>query len=148
MLSLPIKQKPNSAMTEYLAEKYGEKLATTTIEVKVDSASGSYALPDDEILRNKRIVGLFVPDTDGLSSPTGRSTVRYDAIDSAYLTLKQNNDEVLMEFPLSAMSHREGHRPVALFNLCSMNPSKSYIVVDPSEVNTGESFIITAIYVQ
>lgn len=137
-------------MTQELVSKYGDKLAITTIEVAVPDTTGRYLLPDDEILRNRRIVGLFVPTQSGSDkAPSGAAVVSAAAIKSSYLTLKVVNDSVMSEMPLSSIYQEQGVRNVAHVDLCSMNPSKSYIQVgDTSLVSAGQKFLLTIIYIQ
>jgi len=138
-------------MNQFLVQKYGERLATTAIEVQVNSTSGTYLLPDDVNLRTKRVVGMFIADNaaDNASAPSGRPLVSNAAIKTAYLKLKQNNDEILQSFALGALLQEQGHRDVALFDFCSMNPQKSEILVsNTSLITAGESFLLQIIFVQ
>jgi len=138
-------------MNQFLFQKYGEKLATTSIEVPINTVTNSYSLPDDVNLRNKRVVGMFVSDNvnDNVSSPTARPLVSNAAIKASYLTLKQNNDEVLSEFALGALLQESGHREIAMFDFCSMNPQKSEIYVSNTAlITSGESFVIQIIFIQ
>lgn len=136
-------------MTEAIIRRVGGNFGTTLIEVLVGDTNGTYKLPDDSILRDKRIIGAFVPDNSDntAKSPTGRSLASNEAVRSTYLTLKHNNDEVLMDHPLSDFLQESGDRVVRMLDLCNMNPQKSEITVgDTSLITAGESFLIQFIY--
>lgn len=137
-------------MNQFLVSKYGEQLRTTAIEVQIVTVTNSYLLPDDVNLRTKRVVGMFIADnaSDNASSPTSRPLVSNAAVKASFLTLKQNNDEIISEFALGALLQEEGHREVAMFNFCSMNPQKSEIFVsNTSLITAGESIVIQIIFV-
>lgn len=136
-------------MDQTIIRRAGENWGTTNIEVQINGTGGTYSLPDDSILREKRILGMFVPDNvdDSADSPTGRPLVSNAAIRSSYITLKQNNDEVIMDHPLSDFLLQAGDRTIRQLNMCSMNPQKSEITVsDTSLITSGESIILQFIY--
>lgn len=136
-------------MTDSIIRLYGENWGTTSIEVEISSANGTYKLPDDSILREKRIIGLFMPSNeDGTAvSPSGRDLVSDAAARSSYINIKQNNDEVLMDHPLSDFLQTTGDRSVRLLNMCNINPQKCEIVVgDTSLITIGESVLLQFIY--
>lgn len=138
-------------MNQFLVEKYGERLATTSIEVQIGTVTPTYALPDDVNLRDKRVVGLFIADNsaDNVNSPSGRPLVSNAGVRASYLTLKKDNSDVLEQFPMASLLQEQGHRDVALFNFCSMNPTKSEVFVgNTALISAGESFVIQIIYIQ
>lgn len=138
-------------MNQFLVSKYGENLATTAIEVQITAVTQTYALPDDVNLRNKRVVGMFISDNTAgnANSPTGRPLVSNNAVRACFLTLKQNNDDVLQQFAMGALLQEQGHREIVLFDFCSMNPQKSTIFVgNTALISAGQSFVIQIIFVQ
>lgn len=138
-------------MNQFLVEKYGPKLATLGIEIQIATTGGTYNMPDDNIIRNKRLVGLFVPDNkdDSAYSPSGRPLVSNAAIRSSYLTLKAGNDDVLSEHPLSDLLITEYDREVKMVDLCDVNPQRSTIFIGNAAalVAAGDSIIVQFIYV-
>lgn len=139
-------------MNQYLIEKYGDKLQSTSVEVKVDSTTnGVYYLPDDSILRNCTIVGLIVPDNqdDSAYSPAGmRPLVSNEAVRSSYLTLKDVNDDVISEHPLNDFLSANQAGDIRLLSLNGFNPQKSYIELPATALRTsGESFLLQFLYV-
>ena len=137
-------------MTPYLVDKYGEQIGTTSVEVQIDGSGGTFKLPDDSILRGKRIVGMFVQSNtdDNANSVSGRPLAGDAAVRSSYVTLKQNNDEIIFEHPLSDFLQVSGDREIRILNLCNINPQKCDInVTNASLVSDGESIVLQFIYV-
>lgn len=136
-------------MTPFLVSKYGDRIGTTSVEVQIDGSGGVFKLPDDAILRNKKILGLFVqmnPD-DNVNAPSGRPLASDAAVRSTYITLKQNNDEVVFEHPLSDFGQTTGDREIRILGMCDINPQKSEInITNASLVSDGESIVIQFIY--
>ena len=137
-------------MNQFLVQRYGERLATTAIEVQITAVSNAYPLPDDVNLRDKRVVGMFISDNAGTTNaPSGRPLVSNNAVKASFLTIKKTNDDVLDEFALGTLLQEQGHREIILFDFCSMNPQKSQIFVgNTSLISAGQSFLIQIIYIQ
>lgn len=142
-------------MTQYLANKYGEKLATHTIEVPV-TASGRCPLPVDEILRNKRIVAVAVmdnPNNDAVA-PSGAQVVSPQTLRTSYFELKQLNDAMLSSHPVTDIVRRETDSALRIFDFCSFNPSKSTINIASTAgtaaaaIQAGRVFVLTFTYVR
>lgn len=142
-------------MTQYLVETYGENLATHTIEVPVKS-NGRCSLPNDEILRNKRIVAISVMDNpnDDAVSFSGAEVVSPQTLRTSFLEFKQLNDGVLESHPVTDLVRRETDSALRIFNFCSFNPSKSTINIASTAttaaavIQTGRVFVITFTYVR
>lgn len=140
-------------MNQFLVQKYGERLRSTLIEVEVTSASATvFKLPDSEILREKRIVGLEVPDNtaDGATSPTGKALVANAVIRNAWLTLKKSNNDVVDQHPLqSFLANPLGHGKIRLLDFCNFNPQKSEIVLGATTgLSANEVFALVFYYVE
>lgn len=140
-------------MTRFLIEKYGERLRSTLIEVEVLSATTTiFKLPDSEILREKRIVGVEIPDNtaDGATSPIGRPLVNNAVIRNAWLTLKKLSNDVIDQHPLqSFIVNPIGHGEPRLLDFCNFNPQKSEIVLGATTgLAAGESFCLVFYYVE
>jgi hypothetical protein len=136
-------------MTNYIVERYGENWGTTSVEVQIGNTAGTYFLPDNSIVRNKRIIGLFVMsnEDDTANSPTGRPLVADEAVRSSYITLKKDNDEIIHEHALSDFLQNPANDRLRLLNLCNMNPQKCKIQVsNTSLVSAGESIVLQFVY--
>lgn len=140
-------------MTPFLIEKHGKRLRSTLIEVEVtDNTVDTYKLPDSEILREKRIVGLEVPDNsaDGATSPTERPLVSNTVVRNAWLTLKKLSNDVVDQHPLqSFIVDPSGSKDIRLLDFCNFNPQKSEIVLGSTTgLSAGESFVLVFYYVE
>lgn len=137
-------------MTQYLIEKYGCNLSSTSVEVKIDGTSGVYYLPDDSILRNCQILGLIIPDNedDSAYSPEAmRPLVSNEVIRSSYITLKSVNDEVIHKHPLVDFLTALQAGDVRLLDLKGFNPQKSFIELPASALRVvGESYLLQFLY--
>ena len=133
-------------MTPFLIEKFGDKLASTAIEVQVTSTNGTYFLPDDAILRNCRVVGLIVSDNQddsALSPTTLRPLVSNEVVRSSFLTLKSMNDEVIHKHPLNDFLTANQAGDIRLLDFNGFNPQKSFIELSACPLkNVGESFLL------
>lgn len=134
-----------------LVEKYGDRISSHLVEVKLDSTSPrTYYLPDDSILRGKQILEIFTRDnsSDNIVSPTGRNIVNDTILLNGYLTLVCGNKRFWDDHPLSDLvptlnngEHRQLYAP-------NFNPSKSYIhIAGSTTLTTGESILLHFIYV-
>lgn len=136
-------------MTADIVAMHGDKVATVTLEVKINDLTGNYYLPDDAILREKKILDFFAlgnPEDDA-KSPDGRDLVSNAALRSSYLTLKVNNDAQLDAYPLIQRVVNPDDRGLSRFEACPLTPSKSFIEVgDPALISVGQSFILVFIY--
>jgi len=131
--------------------KYGDRVRTHAVEVKLENTTGKYFLPDDSILRNKKVFDVFVQDNpnDDMHAPgTDRDLAAQVVIRNAYLTLVCNATQMLSDHPLVDLTVSltdKKHRPVMVPEI---TPSKSYILVaDASNnVTTGESIVLHFTY--
>src|SRR5690606_41909482 len=118
----------------------------TGVEVQIANTGGNYYLPDNTIVRNKRIVGMFIPDNTGDTaySPSGRPLASNAAILSSYITLKAYNDDILSEHPCSELLITTADKSILLVELCNVNPQKSTILIGNAAalVTAGESIMI------
>ncbi len=138
-------------MTQYLIEQYGERLASTAVEVQVNGTSGVYYMPDDSILRKCKVVGLILPDNadDNAVSPTSmRTLVSNSVIRASFLTLKDVNDEVIHKHPLVDFLTTSQAGDIRLLCLNGFNPQKSFIELPVSAlVTVGESYLLHFLYI-
>lgn len=134
-----------------LVEKYGDRISSHSVEVKVDATNPRvYYLPDDAILRGKQILEVFTRSnaSDNIVSLTGRAIVNDTILANSFLTLVCGNKRFFDEHPLTDLvptlndgMHRQLFAP-------NFNPSKSYIsVAGSTAITTGESFLLHFIYV-
>ena len=138
-------------MTQYLIEQYGDKLASTSVEVEIKNNSGVYFLPDDSILRNCKIVGLTLPDNadDSVVTPESmRALVSNEVIRASFITLKDVNDEVIHKHPLIDFLTAVQAGDVRLLNFKGFNPQKSFIELPAAALrDTNESYLLQFLYV-
>lgn len=134
-----------------LVEKYGDRISSHSVEVRVDATNPRiYYLPDDSILRGKQILEIFTRDNpnDNIVTPTGRAVVNDTILDNSYLTLVCGNKRFWDDHPLQDLvpTQNDGfHRQLYAPNF---NPSKSYISVAGSTALTaGESFLLHFTYI-
>lgn len=136
-------------MTPELIQQYHDKVATTSVEVEINGTGGTYPLPDDAILRDKTILGFLVmPNGSGTAkSPMNRALASEAAVNSSYLTMKFVNDDVISSHPLSDFRPSKEDRSIRRWEICGLNPSKSFIkVADPTLIADGQSIMLQFIY--
>ena len=134
-----------------LVDKYGDRISSHSVEVRVDSTNPrTYYLPDDAILRGKQILEVFTRDNpdDNIVTPTGRNVVNDTLLVNSFLTLVCGNKRFYDEHPLTDLvpeRNNGDHRQIFAPNF---NPSKSYIHISgASTITAGESFLLHFIYV-
>ena len=137
-------------MNQYLVEKYGASLRTYSVEVEIESSTNNtYRLPDESILRNSKIVAIFIvrnPD-DNAKSQIGRDIVPDSVLDSSYLTLFDGNKRKVEFLPLSAFAIGKDYSEIKPFSLECFTPSKSQIDISSSVTPTvGDSFLLNFVY--
>ena len=136
-------------MSPEIVDQYGDKVASTTLEVKVSDATGKYMLPDDAILREKKILDWFVlgnPSDDAVS-PSGRPLVSPAVLQSSYITLKVINDDQVSAYPLIQRVVTADDRGLSRFESCPLSPSKSFIEMGNTALATvGESYVLVFLY--
>lgn len=134
-----------------LVEKYGDRISSHSVEVKIDSTNPRvYYLPDDSILRGKQILEVFTRDNpnDNIVTPTGRNVINDTLLNNAYLTLVCGNKRFWDDHPVTDLvpelntgEHRQLYAP-------NFNPSKSYVTIaGAATITTGESILLHFIYV-
>lgn len=137
-------------MNEYLVEKYGPRLRSHSVEVQVDSATNTtYRLPDDSILRDKPVVGVFTVrnPNDNAKSAIGRDIVSDEILDSSYLTIFDGNVRKIDFLPLSTFAIGENDTQVKPFDIECFTPSKSEINISTgATITAGESFLLNFLY--
>lgn len=138
-------------MYKELVEQYGSRIRTHAVEVKMDTSNGKYYLPDDAILRNKTCVGIFTqgnPDDNRYVPGSDRPLPPDATLDSAYLSLFNNNVQMLEDHPLRDLAVDKNDRTVRQFMFADITPSKSYITVADAgnKVTTGDSFLLHFVY--
>lgn len=137
-------------MTDELLAKYGDNVCSHAIEVKINNTTGRYPLPDDSILREKKLLGVFTvgnPNSDRKAPASGNDIVSDAAIRNSYLTLVDVNKQMVADHPLTDITitqYDRSHRKIAI---TSLTPDKSYIqVADTTTIAAGESFLLHFIY--
>ena len=134
---------------------YGNRLRTHMVEVQLSDTSGKYFLPDDSLIREKKVVGMFLrknPSADVYSPDTQRPSIGDVALRSAYITLKDANKEVILSHPLADFAITDEDRTHRPLILDSITPSKSYIIIaNPTvpggKIAAGQSILLHFLYV-
>jgi hypothetical protein len=142
-------------MNENILHKYGDRVRTHAVEVQIGDTNGKYFLPDDSILRQKQIVGIFCrynPDDNQYAPDSGRQLINENGLADAYLTLHHNNKEILSNHPLQDLAISENSREQRRIYLPELTPSKSYVIIanpttPASKIAAGESILIHFVYI-
>lgn len=143
-----------------LYQKYGNQVRIHPVEIFVSDTSGRYFLPDDSILRNETIIGLSTPapqyDAENsvdivLNSPeTDRPLIIRDAFFNAYLSLYNNNVQIIYQHPLSYYGVYVEDKDVQQIYTTSFTPSKSFVTIAaPATVGrltAGQSIYLNFFY--
>lgn len=120
----------------------------TSVEVQITNTGGVYTFPDDQILRNKPVVGMFFHEDVSFVPGSDRPAADKACLNASFLELKSGNSELLDRVPLVAymLTVQDSHIKPLLVE--GYTPSKSQITVaNPgSTVTAGQSFYITFIY--
>lgn len=130
-------------------KKYPGRVRHLALDIQVQGQKS--LLPDDSILRDNYIVGLFItPNAAGTirSGITQRVLVDSTTQDNSYLTLKCLNDSVLQDIPLSLFRANDNDTEVFPLDMKKLTPSQSYIYIANSALaDTAESFYLNFFYV-
>lgn len=125
-----------------------------TISVKVTSVTKTrYFLPDDDILRGKRIVGVSLrrqDDSDDSRDVNGDTLVADDIISASFLTIEADSVRVLNQIPMDliAFDANADTRYVAV-EFAGFTPSKSVIdISDAANLAANEVFELTFFYTE
>jgi hypothetical protein len=141
-------------MIQPVLEKYGDRVKSHSVEVKITDATGKYFLPDDAILRSKVIVGVFCvknPDDNAYSPDSDRPIISDNGLNSAYLTLVCDSKEVISNHPLMHLAVNEYDRSVKEIMVPMLTPSKSFVTIanpgtPANKADVGESILLHFIY--
>ena len=137
-------------MTEAIISRFGQNVMTTSIEVKINTLTGKYYLPDSDILRGKKIIALFTlknPNNDRKAVATQRDLISDIALRNAYITLQADNLRFIEEHPLEDFAITEGDRAHRFIVANGFNPTKSYIsFADTAALVEQQSIILQFIY--
>lgn len=138
----------NNSLDQLILE-YGDAVREQYIEVIIGS-SRKVLLPDNSILRNKRILGVYVQDniSDDKQTPTGNNMPPQSQLGNTYLTLLRGSDVIWESKPLTDLmpSLNDGNKQI--FNQSEFDPSKSYIYISGSAaISSGDAIAIYFVYV-
>lgn len=130
-------------------QKPVEKFVLVEVQI-TQTTNASYKLPDDDILRNKRVTGIAVyrrSSTAGYS-PLNRQFPTDAAIWEGYLNLQCDNANVLSLIPLQQIAINADDRSMYPVDLSGISPTKSEIIFpDGGELTTGQSICLGISYV-
>lgn len=136
----------------YLDEVFktsGRRIKETNIEIQINNSSGKYMFPDNSILRNKTIVGIyFYEEAD--NSPISNAALATKAIqDNSFVTLKSNTIELLYMSPLAAFRITDTDRSIKPLQVDELTPDQCYITVANAAaipVVVGSVFYLSIIF--
>ena len=138
------------AMTQEMIAKYGSDVCSHSVEIRINNTSGRYPLPDDSILRDKKIIGVFTasnPSSDRKAPASGNNIITDAALRNSYLTLVDVNKELVETHPLVDLAITQYDRSHRAVSLKSLTPDKSYILVaDTTTISVNQSFLLHFIY--
>lgn len=142
-------------MYNEVANTYGDRVRTHLVEILINDLSGKYYLPDDSLIREKKVVGMFTrlnPSDDVYSPETNRLSIGDVAIRSAFITLKDNNKEVILNHPLQDFAITAEDRSHRKLVMQTLTPNKSYVTIaniaaPAGKVSVGESILLHFLYI-
>lgn len=130
-----------------LLEEYGSRLREHTVEVQINNQSGRYVLPDDEILRNKTVIGMYFWEGSDLYPPSGRPFADKNTQENSFITLMAGNVVLWDNTPYASFGIGDNDKSIRYFYLDDFTPSKSFILIDPAAtITVGQSYVMTFIY--
>lgn len=125
--------------------KYGARLAQHTVEIPITDLSGVYNLPDDTIIRDCHVLGVYVtanPDDDK-HAPGGQTLISSKAMEQAYLTLKCNNLIVWNNVPFLYLQLHPTDRSIGAIDITGFTPNQSFVrIADTTQITVGQRIII------
>jgi hypothetical protein len=123
----------------------------TLVEVQIGQINTPvYSLPNDDILRNKRIQGITVYRRSGSDgySPLNRQFITDAAMWKGYLTIQCDNADVLENLPLQHIAINADDRSFFPVDLTGISATKSTIsFASASGLTVGESVLLGISYI-
>ena len=123
---------------------------STTVEVRIDSTTNlRFNLPDDDILRAKRITGIGLRRRNGANGRTytNRPIISDDAIADGHLTIECDNVKIIDNLPLEVLAINSGDRDVWPVDLEGITPTKSYVsFAQAANIAAGQSVELIFFY--
>lgn len=134
---------------------YGDRVRSHMVEVLLNDITGKYYLPDDDLLRNKKVIGMFTrknPSGDVYSPDTQRPAIGDVALRSAYITLKDASKDLLLSHPLADFAITDEDRSHRKVVINQLTPSKSYVIIaNPTtpggKIAAGQSILLHFLYI-
>lgn len=130
----------NKFLTPEILERIkSDQIVPYTLSVEVlinDDNIKRFSLPNNETLRDKIIIGLFVrgQNTAGNRvSKSGYTLISNSSLACAHLTLEQNNMRFLNEFPLDFLLFENRQGKYFELITCGFDPTNSYVAFSASD---------------
>ena len=122
----------------------------TLVEVQITQVTTPiYSLPDDDILRNKKVTGIAVYrriSSDGYS-PLNRQLITDAAMWRGYLNIQCDQSDVLQQLPLQQIAINADDRRLFEVELTGISATKSTIEFSAATgLTVGESVILGISY--
>lgn len=122
---------------------------TTTISIIMNGNTGRFPMPDNELLRGRRIVGMFVRKQDADSKAVdenGAVLVSEDGVRAVKVMFQVESIEKIARLPLEAF-YQTDFRLYTDLDMNGFNPQKSFVEVDVStDIADGEVVELNFIY--
>jgi len=122
----------------------------TLVEIQITAAVAKISLPDNDILRNKKVVGIETYGRNSAGngkSPINRVFITPQAMQESYLTFLCDNAEVLQQIPLQKILADGADKNVLAFEVTGISPTKSYIeFADTTSIAAGQSVCLGIYY--
>lgn len=122
----------------------------TLVEVQItQTATPIYQLPDDDVLRNKKITGICTyrrNSSDGYS-PLNRQLITDGAMWRGFLNIQCDQSDVLQNLPLQQIAINADDRRLFQVELTGISPTKSTIEFSAATgLTVGESVLLGISY--
>lgn len=122
---------------------------TTVVQVAMTGNTGRFPLPDNELLRGRHIIGLYLRKQDGSDSAVDINNnvlVGEAAVRAMTINLQVDSTNVIADTPLETFYTTDFRLYVGL-DLYGFNPQKSYVQVNnTANVTAGEVVELVFVY--
>jgi len=134
----------NSYLVE-LSAKYGSEIRETRIRATTN-ARGVVYLPDNGVLRNKTVLGMYYRDGVDITED-GSPVANKNLHENSFITLRSNNEILLEKTPLAAFVITDTENAVKPLYIENLTPDQCTIEFSTTLVPTpAEDYLLTFIF--
>lgn len=123
---------------------------SNTYEVIVKQGVSKFLLPDDAILRKKRITGVAIRNQNSGGtrlSTTGRTLVSNNALSACFISLFQDSKAILNDCPAEYFVPDDRQGAYVAVNIPQFSPSTSYVrFADNTRISDDQVVELTFYY--